>query len=36
MPTSYSNFTAAAPTLVPALEKAVIQDDDEQDECDEL
>ena len=36
MPTYYSNATAAAPTLAPALEKAVIQEDDEQDECDEL
>ena len=36
LPTYYSNSTAAVPTLVPALEKAVIQEDDEQDECDEL
>ena len=35
-PTFYSNSTAAVPTLVPTLEKAVIQEDDEQDECEEL
>ena len=36
MPTPFSNSTAAAPTPVPALEKAVVPANDEQDECDEL
>ena len=36
VPTPFSNSTVAAPTPVPALEKAVVQEDDGQDECDEL